>query len=234
MILSQSWSDTMLEVKTEESGNTIFTVYYPASKKDVKTFLESHKEEKETQTIENHSKLTIKSMEQFQADGSTTIPLKGDIDKVKTSVDKRIPVRADLYSVISSVLEDEFFETGIVNDSEKIFMNEFRVDKLGALNTLSCLFMDNIAAESGRKINNLIGTLHIVSHIDYEKVYPMGQMLAMCALNHINKEVSEYGIKCFENWGEKDGISKLSSIRYASKWLQEYADEVIEELKNGG
>ena len=64
-------------------------------------------------------------------------------------------------------------------------------------------------------------------------MYPHGQMMAMCALNHKNKYVAEYGIKCFENWGHPDGIEKLNAVQFAAAWLQEYAQDVIDELTNG-
>jgi hypothetical protein len=47
--------------------------------------------------------------------------------------------------------------------------------------------------------------LHIISHISYQEVYPLGQTIAVSAIGHSNHEIAEYGIKSFENWDDKDG-----------------------------
>lgn len=148
-----------------------------------------------------------------------------------TNKDVYVPVKLDLYSVLISQFENEVFETGIVNESEKIFMEEYYSDNIGALNTLIKVFMDNFG-KTGRQLNNLVGALHIISHISYQEVYPLGQAIAINAIGHSNNEIAEYGIKCFENWDNKDGIEKLSAIKFSSSWLQEYANDVIDELKN--
>lgn len=141
-----------------------------------------------------------------------------------------ITIKHDLYSILSACFENEIFETGIVNQSEKYFLNEFKKDALGSLNTLQLLFWNNFSLY-GRKTNNLTGILHTISHMDYEAIYPIGVSMAISALNHKNNEVAEYAIKCFENWNHVDGISKLESVKFSSKWLEDYAVEVIAELK---
>ncbi len=143
-----------------------------------------------------------------------------------------IPVEVEAMTVLSSMLESEDFETGISNLSEKYFRKLLDKNTIASMNSLSTLFMNNYSVD-GRKTNILIGILHILSHLEYLRVYPHGQMMAMCALNHKNKYVAEYGIKCFENWGHPDGIEKLNAVQFAAAWLQEYAQDVIDELTNG-
>lgn len=149
----------------------------------------------------------------------------------ETNYYTKITVKHDLYSILSAFFENEVFETGIINASEKYFLNEFQNDVVSALNTLNLLFWDNFHS-NGRKINNLIGILHTISHIDYSSIYPLGVAMAVSALNHKNQEVSEFGIKCFENWNHPDGVQKLNSVNYASEWLRDYANSVIEDLQN--
>lgn len=217
--------------KAQELGYTPIYVYYSdgSSKNNSSDLFDS---QNDSYSTEENKNLILSSIENSQFADTATLRPKEDKTESTTADGIDIPVKIDLYSVLSSVLEDEVFESGIINHSEEIFLKEFGEDELGALNAICRLFMDNIA-NTGRKLNNLIGILHMLSHLDYNKVYPSGQMLAICAINHKNNEVAEYGIKCFENWGEKDGIDKLNSIRFSSLWLQEYANEVVEELKNG-
>ena len=143
-----------------------------------------------------------------------------------------IPVEVEAMTILSSMFESEEFETGISNPSERYFCQLMDSNAMAALNSLLTLFMDNYSVD-GRKANILIGILHILSHLDYQKIYPHGQVAAISAIGHKNKSVAEYGIKCFENWGHPDGIEKLSSVHFTTSWLQEYAQDVIDELTNG-
>ena len=143
--------------------------------------------------------------------------------------EKIIPFKRDVYSILSAMYENEVFETGIVNPSEKYFIEEYAKDAIGVINTLNLLFWNNFEA-IGRKSNNLIGVLHTISHLNYEDLYPIGVSIAVGALNHRNQEVCEYAIKCFENWNHPDGVKKLKTVQFAFKWLEEYASAVIEEI----
>ena len=128
-------------------------------------------------------------------------------------------------------MKEEIYENGVPSTSEIFFQTVYEKDRLVALNSISRLFMDNFNPDL-RGTQYLIGVLHIISHFDYEAVYPIGQMIAISSISFANSvEVQEYGVKCFENWEHKDGINKLKAISFSAKWLQEYANEVIEELE---
>ena len=147
-------------------------------------------------------------------------------------IEPHIPLEVETMTILSSMLQDEELDTGISNASEKYFEKLLHENRVSAMNGISSLFMNNFSVQ-GRKVNILIGILHILSHFKYTLVYPLGQMIAICALSHTNSEVEEFGIKCFEDWGHKDGIEKLSAIKFNSEWLQDYAKEVISELSVG-
>lgn len=163
----------------------------------------------------------------------TNFPKEGHSSTSNTGeVEPHVPLELETMTILSSMLEEEEFDTGVSNASEKYFEKLLHENRVSAMNGISALFMDNFSVQ-GRKVNVLIGILHILSHCEYVHVYPLGQMIAICALSHVNSEVEEFGIKCFENWGHKDGIEKLSAIKFNSEWLQDYAKEVISELSVG-
>ena len=152
------------------------------------------------------------------------------IDENETSNEFTIPVKPQLKAILSSMIDNEEVESGICNPSEKYFLKEYEEDHISALNELSVLFMDNY--ELGhRKAHLLVGILHILSHMKYEDIYPLGQYMAMIALQYSDREVQEYGIKCFENWDNVNGISKLKAVQYAAEWLEDYANDVINTLE---
>ena len=157
-------------------------------------------------------------------------PKKTDDDPIETSTKGIIiPIEPISVQCLISMLASEDCETGISNPSEAFFMDLLKANSINALNVLSTVFINCFSLEP-KKISILVGTLHLISHLDYEQVYPTGQALAIAAIGHKNAEVAEYGIKCFENWKHPDGITKLKAIKFSTKWLQEYADDVIEEI----
>lgn len=186
----------------------------------------------ETPKPDNDAPILQEEIER-RAETDDTAKLK-DIDSktVTETVSPSVPVEVESMTILESMLAGEDFEAGISNNSEKYFSELIISDRLSALNGISSLFLKNYSPQN-TKANILVGLLHIVSHFDYNSIYPAGQMMALCALSHVNKEVAEYGIKCYENWGNKDGIEKLRAVNFSASWLKEYAEEVIEELNEG-
>ncbi len=132
--------------------------------------------------------------------------------------------------ILEAMFENEIYETGISNASEEYFVKWYEQNSNEAMNSLAKIFWDNFALD-GRKTNILIGILHLLSHVDYDKIVPLGALLASVGTTHVNNEVAEYALKCYENWGKVELIPKLEAMQFHSKWLQEYADEIIQGLK---
>lgn len=76
-----------------------------------------------------------------------------------------------------------------------------------------------------------IGILHVLSHIDYKKIYPVGQMIALAGLTDPDDEVIEFSIKAFENWQDKQCVRLLKGRQLKKAWLQEYLNYVIAHLE---
>jgi len=132
---------------------------------------------------------------------------------------------------LKSMLTSEISESGVVNLSEEYFGKMIDEDHRLALNLVNKIFMDCISTNN-REYNLLVNVLHLLSHFDYQKVYPWAQTMAIAALGHKNAEVRDYAIKCYENWKNPDGIKNLKAVKFNEEWLQEYANAVIKELEN--
>jgi hypothetical protein len=131
------------------------------------------------------------------------------------------------YARLKTMLQEEIAESGIANFSEKIIESLYSEDKLKANILVNKLFFENFHTP-----HIIVGVLHIVSHFDYDLVSPEGPTMAIAALAHKDVEVREYGVKCFENWQHKDGIRILEHIKVEERWLQNYINLVIRDLKN--
>lgn len=154
------------------------------------------------------------------------------IKKAIRTSDHGETISHDVVSTLKSMMNEEIYESGVCAPSESYFRSEFEKNKLISLNSLNCLYIDNYSVNGNeRNIHYLVGCLHLISHMNYYEVYPIGQSMALNAINYKGSaEVQEYGIKCFEDWECPDGAIKLSAVIFPNKWLQDDANEVIKEL----
>ncbi|HDT6574871.1 TPA: hypothetical protein QFT23_000969 [Bacillus cereus] len=125
-----------------------------------------------------------------------------------------------------NMLRSDTFEPGYSSSSEEFVKSLLRINPIQTKAELNSIFLKNFQDE---KI--LIGILHIISHIEYKDIFPLGQTIALAALSHRNIEVREYAIRSYENWGNKDSLPILENIAFSEKWLQDYVDEVISDLE---
>lgn len=131
------------------------------------------------------------------------------------------------------IVANDYFESGYTSISESYVSRAIEEDPVLTRDWISKLFLNNIQNE-----HVVIGILHILSHLDYDQVYPQAQIMAIAGLSHKSAEIREYAIKAFENWANPDSVSILKAINCPEKWLQEYLLQVIadlerESIKNG-
>ena len=185
-------------------------------------------------TVDKTSVDKIMSIVTSENDNDVTKGILSNLDDNSTSllrdnntVDKE-KIEIDFEAMITSMLRNEDFECGISNQSENYFNNCLMKNRDDTLNKLLLSFVNNFHSNNAHIV---VGFLHIISHFKYEQVYPTGQSIAIMSLSYNDSEVQEYAIKCFENWGNIDGIKKLEAVKYTDKWLDDYAQSVIEDLK---
>ena len=102
------------------------------------------------------------------------------VDTVLSSVKADIQYEAYNMTAIASLLETEVHESGIVNPSEHAFHGLFVKSKQATMNSLLKTFMDYYSLT--KHTNVIVGILHILSHYNYDEVYPIGQSIAMNSL----------------------------------------------------
>jgi hypothetical protein len=92
-------------------------------------------------------------------------------------------------------------------------------------------WLNDIFLSNFESTNIIKGILHIIYHLPYEIIYPEGPTMAIAALTHSNIEIKEYGIRCFESWGNKHSLHVLKKIDCPQQWLREYVTEIITYLE---
>ena len=134
--------------------------------------------------------------------------------------------------LLTTMLQSECHESGIANGSERYFKEMLDHDKLTALNCIFRIFWKHVNSNESAQLNVAIGILHILSHFDYDHVFPTAQVIACTALDHKNVEVCDFALKCFDNWSNKDCVDHLKAVKFHSRWLQQYADEIVAAIES--
>lgn len=133
---------------------------------------------------------------------------------------------------LKALLMGECPEIGVVPPSFHVFEEMVHIDESRAYTQLLTIFMDSFKKEDDSHLV-LLNCLHLVAQFSYRSVYPHGQTMALAGLSYDNVEVNEFAVKCFEDWGDPDGAQKLGAVHFEQEWLEEYARDVVSELKCG-
>ena len=118
------------------------------------------------------------------------------------------------------------FEDGLENDATEFFGRLFKKDPCISLFWLSGVYTDNM-----KDIAVVEGILRIISLLDAVEYRKYILPLVKASFNDKNVEVQEAAIMVAEKWRNKMCLEALQTTRFASKWIQEYAYQVMDELK---
>lgn len=127
--------------------------------------------------------------------------------------------------LLNLILESDF-EYGIESEVDVFIRDQMKENSLATKSWLNDIFVEYFANPV-----ILVGILRIVSRLSYYEVFPEGQVIATAALSHNDVEVKECGVRAFENWGNLDSIRILENLHVSPSWLQEYIDQVLEDLR---
>lgn len=72
----------------------------------------------------------------------------------------------------------------------------------------------------------------VFSELPYSLLDISSPMLAVAMTRSAYLDVQEAAVRCFENWESKSAGEYLESCHFEEKWLQAYAEEVCEYLRN--
>ncbi len=102
---------------------------------------------------------------------------------------------------------------------------------LDDFNNLTQGMISKIFRKNIKEPEILCKLLLLISRLNPSKIDKTGHMIAMAALNHDNNDVKEYAIRVFENFSDESSLEFLEESKQDIFWLQEYKEEIIQELK---
>lgn len=131
------------------------------------------------------------------------------------------------YEKIISLLDGSVCEDGYINQLE-----QFVIDLFDKVPMRTCTYLSKLQQDYLNDLDVQETILHILSHIDYERVYPLGQSIvtSIQGTHSQNVIIQDRVIRCFEHWANSEGIQCLSKIVCSTKWLEEYRLQTIEFL----
>ncbi len=118
------------------------------------------------------------------------------------------------------------FEDGMENEATGFFGELFKMDPCISLFWLSGVYTENMT-----DIAVVEGILRIISMLDAVEYRKYILPLVKASFNDKNVEVQEAAIMVAEKWRNKMSLEALQTTSFASKWIQEYANQVMDELK---
>lgn len=124
------------------------------------------------------------------------------------------------------IIREQDFEYGFESMADKFIKQLMNQNKAVTREWLNRLFLRYFG-----DIKIISGLVQVLSHIEYAEIYPEGPTIALAALSHNNIEVRECGIRAFENWGTLESLHILEGLRFTEKWMQEYVNKVVSDLK---
>lgn len=129
----------------------------------------------------------------------------------------------DLPYAIRSDLENAQLECGVFSSALKFFEKLIIDDVSYARNIIQNIFYDAVRQNRHLVAYNMIV---ILSELPYSYLGEWASIMAEAALKTSYADVAEVGIRCFENWEDKEACKRLRNFDFKHDWLREYADEV--------
>ena len=167
---------------------------------------------------------TIDSIIQEIESSNTTETYPGienDINKTRLDALKKNFTRE-----LIMLIREEEFEYGLDTKADILVRKKMEQNSLATKEWLNTIFIESLT-----NTGILLGVLIIVSRFDYSMIYPEGQIMATAALSHKDPEIQECGVRAFENWGNRNSLKILKNLKVPTEWLQEYINEVIDDLE---
>ncbi len=163
---------------------------------------------------------------------SEPVRVKDDSSTVTTALNNDNPLLLLPFDIRENI-STEYYETGMSSMAQRyVEKNYLQSKELVALQRL----INDIYSFAVRKDKHVLAynIIVVLSQIPYQYLGSWACMVAIAATRNKYQDVVEVGIRCFENWENREACSFLSQCSFSETWLQEYANEVCAYLAEDG
>lgn len=130
----------------------------------------------------------------------------------------------DYKQELEDILFSSDIEWGFYSEFDKFVIEH--VEDEHFMKAINEIYVQNYQNE-----NVLIKILNAISEVEYEQVFPFGQMTAIAAISNKSLAVQQKGIEAFERWKREDSIAILENLDIKENWLKKYVEKIIINLK---
>ena len=145
---------------------------------------------------------------------------------LKSTLNTLEPCRKRFRNEFICLLRDSEFEYGYSSPAEEYVSAQLL--KFGPLvrEWINELFLEYFADPY------ILGSvLRVMSHFEYNSLYPQGITMCIAALSHSEPVIKEEAVRVIENWENTDMIPLLKRLDVPEKWLSDYIHQVIEDIE---
>ena len=147
-------------------------------------------------------------------------------DENKRNHEKLIAFSQEFTPDLIELIKEVDFEYGVDTVAD-VFLRSRMQDNV--LYTKTCLNDTFLRYYSDPLIQ--CGILRLIARFDYLQLYPEGPTIALAALSCSDTEVQECGIRAFEHCATPYSLNVLANTKVDEAWLQQYIEEVVDNLK---
>lgn len=126
-------------------------------------------------------------------------------------------------------LTSNYYETGRTSLTQEFFSKTAEKEDIVPL--LQKIYYFAVKRDNHMLIWNI---MVVLSQIPYTLLGEGAAILALAATRTKYMDVIEMGIRCYENWEDKEACTFLDANSFSEKWLQEYAEEVCAYVREEG
>lgn len=180
------------------------------------------------QTAYNSNMIDIKTYNESKTNNILDFSIDYSYGYTKTASEEENINEKQEYELYKEELENLLF----TSDTEWGMYSEFdeftieHVEDEHFMKAINEIYIKNYHNE-----NVLIKIINAISEVEYNKVFPFGQMVAIAAVSNKSLLVQQKGIEAFERWHQESSISILENLDTKEKWLKKYVNKIIEDLK---
>lgn len=146
--------------------------------------------------------------------------IKSSIDYVDDEFEDYLAIK----NILESKLKRSEVEWGLYSEFDEFVINN--ISNENVLKAINEIYINNYNDE-----NVLLKILSALSAVDYDKVRPYGQTIAIAAVANKNILVKQKAIETFESWNNLESLKILESLDITTKWLKKHVDKIIRDLK---
>lgn len=95
-------------------------------------------------------------------------------------------------------------------------------------------WLNSLVLKYGRRKAFICNVLFTISHMEYEDVFPEGQIIAAAFLLNVDDQVSENALTAFQNWNNRESLEILNATKPKASWLFKNWQEAIKYIEENG